>query len=46
MAEKEKQSLFEMWGEREDFRKAQGKRHPLPAILAPVGAAMLCGYRR
>jgi DDE_Tnp_1-associated len=28
-----------------DFRSQQGQRHPLVAIFALVGSALLCGYR-
>jgi len=37
--------LIEVLGAVPDFRRAEGKRHPLPAILALVCAATLCGYR-
>ena len=37
--------LIEVLAEIPDVRKARGKRHPLPAILALVSVAMLCGYR-
>jgi DDE_Tnp_1-associated len=37
--------LIEVLAEVSDFRHARGKRHPLPAILALVCVATLCGYR-
>jgi hypothetical protein len=37
--------LIEVLSEVPDFRKSQGKRHPLPAILALACAATLCGYK-
>lgn len=37
--------LIEVLSEVPDFRRAQGKRHPLPAILALACAATLCGYK-
>lgn len=37
--------LIEVLAELPDCRQAQGKRHPLTAILALVGVATLCGYR-
>ena len=38
-------SLFEAFGEVPDPRGAQGRRHPLPAILALTTVAILSGAR-
>lgn len=37
--------LIDVLAEVPDFRRARGKRHALPAILALVCVAILCGYR-
>ena len=37
--------LIEVFADIPDFRKAKGKRHPLPAILSLACCALLCGYR-
>ena len=37
--------LIEVLSAVPDFRQSQGKRHPLPAILALACAATLCGYK-
>ncbi len=37
--------LIEVFADIPDFRKAKGKRHPLPAILSLACCSMLCGYR-
>src|SRR2546426_1249379 len=39
------QPLIEVFAEMPDFRRRQGQRHPLPAILSLACCAMLCGYR-
>ena len=37
--------LVEVLSEVPDFRKSQGRRHPLGAVLALACAATLCGYK-
>jgi hypothetical protein len=37
--------IVEILAEIPDFRKDKGKRHPLPAILALVCVAMMCGAK-
>ncbi len=38
-------SLYDCFGNIDDCRRAQGKKHPLPAILSLATAAVLCGMR-
>jgi predicted transposase YbfD/YdcC len=37
--------LIDILSEIPDYRKAKGKRHPLPSILALACVAMMCGYK-
>ncbi len=37
--------LSEIFGEVLDPRRAQGKRHPLPGVLALMSVAVMCGCR-
>ena len=39
------QPLIEVFAEIPDFRRRQGTRHPLAAIMSLACCAMLCGYR-
>ena len=45
MSEPSCRPLVEVLAEVPDFRKPQGLRHPLPAVLALACAATLCGYK-
>ena len=45
MSELSCRPLVDVLAEVPDFRKSQGRRHPLPAILALACAATLCGYK-
>ena len=45
MSEPSCRPLMEVLAEVPDFRKPQGLRHPLPAVLALACAATLCGYK-
>jgi len=38
-------SLYDYFREIDDPRRAQGRKHPLPTVLALVAAAILCGMR-
>lgn len=38
-------SLYDHFREINDPRRAQGRKHPLPTVLALVAAAVLCGVR-
>lgn len=37
--------MIDILSEIPDFRKAKGKRHPLPSVLALVCVAIMCGYK-
>lgn len=38
-------SLYDFFTQIDDFRRRQGRKHPLPSVLSVAAAAVLCGMR-
>jgi hypothetical protein len=38
-------SLYDFFTQIDDFRRRQGRKHPLPSVLSLAAAAVLCGMR-